>query len=135
MIWKIPVGRNITDNYQHGVAGNLIAAVDPESGIAAQPVLGIGLDCHVVERHPDTNAMLGGFALPQWDVLKEVVLRGTRAFPGLRWQHWDIAFARDGPTALEVNLYAGGGTDIAQVSHGKGLLDDTLSRLVRDSPP
>jgi hypothetical protein len=36
---------------------------------------------------------------------------------------------------LEVNLYAGGGTDIAQVSHGKGLLDETLSRLVRDTPP
>ena len=135
VIWKIPVGGNITDNYQHGVAGNLIAAVDPESGIAAKPVLGIGLDCHVVERHPDTNAVLGGFALPEWDALKEVVLRGTRAFPGLRWQHWDIAFAREGPTALEVNLYAGGGTDISQVSHGKGLLDESLSALVRDSRP
>ena len=135
VIWKIPVGSNITDNYQHGVTGNLIAAVDPETGIAGAPVLGIGLDCHVVERHPDTNAMLRGFALPQWDVLKDVVLRGTRALPGLRWQHWDIAFARDGPTVLEVNLYAGGGTDIAQVSHGKGLLDETLSRLVRDTPP
>ena len=131
VIWKIPVGRNITDNYQHGVAGNLIAAVDPESGIAAQPVLGIGLNRHVVERHPDTSAVLRGFALPQWDVLKDVVLRGTRALPGLRWQHWDIAFAREGPTVLEVNLYAGGGTDIAQVSHGNGLLDETLSDSCR----
>ncbi len=135
VIWKIPVGRNITDNYQHGVAGNLIAAVDPESGTAAAPVLGIGLDCRTVERHPDTNALLAGFRLPRWDHVKDVVLRGTRAFPGLRWQHWDIAFARGGPTPLEVNLYAGGGTDIAQLSHGKGLLDETLSQLVRDARP
>ena len=135
VIWKIPVGRNITDNYHHGAAGNLIAAVDPETGIAAKPIIGFGLDCRNVERHPDTNAVLGGFRLPQWDVVKEVVLKGTRAMPGLRWQHWDIAFARDGPTVLEVNLYAGGGTDIAQLSYGKGLLDETLSNLVRDAPP
>jgi hypothetical protein len=135
VIWKIPVGANITDNYQHGAAGNLIAAVDPETGVSKEAVLGIGLDCHVVERHPDTGATLAGFTLPQWDAVRDVVLRGTRVLPGLRWQHWDIAFARDGPTALEVNLYAGGGTDVSQVSHGRGLLDDELSRLVRDSPP
>jgi Sugar-transfer associated ATP-grasp len=135
VIWKIPVGANITDNYQHGAAGNLIAAVDPESGISREAVLGIGLDRHVVERHPDTGAILAGFELPQWEVVKDVALRGTRGLPGLRWQHWDIAFAREGPTALEVNLYAGGGTDVAQVSHGYGLLDDALERLVRGAPP
>lgn len=135
VIWKIPVGANITDNYQHGAAGNLIAAVDPETGVSTHAVLGIGLDCRTVERHPDTGFPLAGFALPEWDRLKEIALRGTRALPGLRWQHWDIAFARDGPTALEVNLYAGGGTDVSQVSHGRGLLDGELSALVRDSPP
>ncbi len=85
-------------------------------------VLGISLDCRIVDRHPDTGFPLAGFALPEWERLKEIALCGTRALPGLRWQHWDIAFARDGPTALEVNLYAGGGTDVSQVSHGKGLL-------------
>ena len=131
-IWKIPAGDNITDNYQHGAAGNLIASVDPDTGVAMHAVQGFGLDYRVVERHPDTDAVLRGVALPQWDVLKELVLRGTRSMPGLRFQHWDIAFARDGPTALEVNLFAGGGTNISQVSSGKGLLDADLEGIVRE---
>ena len=105
------------------------------TGVSNHAVLGFGLGIRVVERHPDTGAALAGVALPQWDVLREVVLRGTRALPGLRWQHWDIAFARNGPTALEVNLYAGGGTDISQVSSGTGLLDEQLEGLIRESRP
>ena len=83
VIWKIPVGTNITDNYQHGAAGNLIAAVDPETGVSKHAVLGIGLDRRVVERHPDTGAALRGVALPQWEALKDVVLRGTRVAAGI----------------------------------------------------
>ena len=64
----------------------------------------------------------------------DLALRGTRALPGLRFQHWDISFARDGPTVLEVNLCGAGGTDLSQTSSGKGLLDDSLMRLLREAP-
>ena len=133
VIWKIPVGANITDNYHHGAAGNLIAAVDPTTGVASPPVIGIGLDWRRVEQHPDTGVRLTGVLLPQWEAVKEVALNGTRALPGLKFQHWDIAFALSGPTALEVNLYAGGGTDISQVAGTNGLLDSELVGLMNES--
>ncbi len=134
-IWKIPVGRNITDNFEHGRSGNLLAAVDLDTGIALAAVAGIGRDRRVVERHPDTGAMLEGVALPEWSVVKDLALRGTRSMPGLRFQNWDISFARDGPTVLEVNLYGAGGTDLSQMASGKGLLDAEFVELIRHSSP
>ncbi len=130
-IWKIPVGRNVTDNFEHGKSGNLLAAVDLHTGTAQAALAGIGLDRRVVERHPETGATLAGVVLPQWDLVKDLALRGTRAMPGLRFQHWDISLARNGPTVLEVNLYGAGGTDLSQMSCGKGA---ARSRVRRTSP-
>lgn len=127
-IWRIAVGSNMTDNFSKGRSGNLLAAIDPVSGAVMRVVLGYGLEQRVVEVHPDTRSSFSDFTLPYWDRVREVCLRAAHAFPMLKFQHWDIAFGRDGPLILELNTT--GSIDIIQYASGRGLYDGSLRRLI-----
>jgi hypothetical protein len=127
-IWRIAVGSNMTDNFAKGRSGNLLAAIDPGSGKVMRVVQGYGLGQQLIDRHPDTGASFSSFALPNWDAVREVCLRAARAFPMLRFQHWDVAFTRSGPQILELNTT--GSIDIIQYASGQGLYDGPLRRLL-----
>ena len=126
--WKLPVGENITDHVI-GNSGNVKCYVDRETGRVEEVVRGPGpegtevfaLGQHGVpiEAHPDTGEPLRGVVLPDWDEAVALCLRAAAAFPGLRYQSWDLVLGEDGPLVLELNF--GGG--ILQVPGGPGLND------------
>jgi len=114
---KIPVGRNMADNY--GEHGNLIADIDPASGTLGPGLTGFGLDFHEVELHPDTGARIAGTRLPEWQRALDLARSAARMFPGIPMQAWDIALADRGPVLLEVNV--NGGMRLPQFVKGAGL--------------
>jgi hypothetical protein len=126
--WKIPTGDNISDNFQHGQSGNLLAAVDIEDGRVGKLVQGLGVDQKCLERHPDTGEQIQGVVLPYWRELKELCLEAAVLLPGFNLQSWDIVICDEGPILQEVQ---GGDFDVLQVSAQKGMLDDSLRQLLK----
>jgi hypothetical protein len=120
-IWKVPVGRNMTDNFNHGLSGNMLGQIDPETGLVKRVIRGVGLEQAEVAVHPETLKPLTGFVLPKWEEAVRVCLAAATALPGLRFQHWDIAMCPKGPIILEVN--DNGDLDLAQHAYHAGLYD------------
>lgn len=126
--WKVVVGNNMNDNYDGGRTGNLLASVDIRSGRVERAVHGYGPALKLFPEHPDSHRPLAGLQLPDWPAALELVKRGARAFPMLRFQHWDIALTAAGPEVLEVNVT--GGLDGIQFASGRGLYDERLRNFV-----
>ena len=120
-LWKIPRGQNVADNYWRG---NLLGALDAETGEVLRAVSNVGVDQQQHQVHPDTGATLLGWVVPEWFEAKQLCLKAAANLPGLRTQSWDIAIAEQGPVLIEVN--AGGDLNLPQIAHGRGLLDDSL---------
>jgi hypothetical protein len=125
--WKIPTGKNMTDNHSQGRSGNLVAAINIEDGRVGRVVDGMGVDQQHPEHHPDTGKRIQGFTLPCWRELKEICLEAAMVLPGFRLQSWDIAICEEGPVLQEVQ---DGGFSILQVSPEPGMLDDHLRQYL-----
>lgn len=126
-VWKLPTGRNMSDNFMHGETGNLIANVDLGTGLIGHAVTGVGANIRRVEHHPDTGLPLSNSRVPLWEETRNLVMAGASLFPGLRMQHWDVALCPEGPVALEVNVE--GSLDLHQLAGSKGIHDETMRRL------
>lgn len=126
-VWKLPTGRNMSDNFMHGETGNLIADVNLSTGLIGHAVTGVGANLRRVENHPDTGNPLSNSRVPLWEETRKLVTAGASLFPGLRMQHWDVALCPDGPVALEVNVE--GSLDLHQLAGSKGIRDETMRRL------
>lgn len=120
-VWKIVAGGNVADNFWRD--GNMLGALDPETGEVTRVVRGIAVDAVEVETHPDTGKALKGFRLPDWESLKETCLKAAATFPPLCLQGWDVALSDRGPVLFEVEG-DGGGAQMTQHAQGRGLLDD-----------
>ncbi len=118
--WKIPAGANLADNFWRD--GNMLGAIDPDTGEITRVVRGMAVDTVEIENHPDTGAPLKGRILPQWDQMKATALEAAATFPALWLQGWDIAIADRGPVIFEVEG-DGGGAQMTQHAQGKGLLE------------
>ncbi len=123
-IWRIPVGRNMTDNLDHGRSGNLCAQLDLDTGVVIAARKGVGLDQTEVELHPDTGNAVTGFAIPNWKETMELCAKAASLFPGLRLQSWDLAICAAGPVFVEVNSF--GSVDLPQHAHRRGLYEHWL---------
>jgi hypothetical protein len=130
-VWKIPTGSNMSDNFMHGDTGNLLGAVDVETGRVKRVVSGIGTSMKIVERHPDTGQSFTSLQLPAWNQTQELCMTAAAALPGLRYQHWDIALSTSGPLVLEVNVE--GSEDLPQLAYGNGLLDQHLREVLSEA--
>lgn len=131
-IWRVPVGRNITDNFLHGTQGNLVAHVDRETGRVGKVIQATSYEENAdgssgrrlgaeIDVHPDTGERIQGITLPNWDSIVTTCLNGAAALPGLRYQSWDAAIGPDGPLILELNYR--GGIDITQIPGTGGFFD------------
>jgi hypothetical protein len=126
-VLRVPVGRNVTDNFSHGASGNLLAPIDLRSG-----VLGVCRgsrsttwpDVTDVPMHPDTGQRIEGFVLPMWDKVVDLLDRGQRSVPRLRTLGWDIAPTEAGPLVVEANTTYD--VDLIQVAHKRGVGPDLL---------
>ena len=104
--WKIARAHNITDNFHMGSTGNLLAALDKHTGRIERVVTGLWPVGKNLTHHPDTQQALCGKMLPDWDQAMAMCLSAATCFPGLRLQHWDVAFCREGPVLMELNTEA-----------------------------
>jgi hypothetical protein len=116
---KIATGDNVADNYWR--AGNLLGAVNPDTGRICRTVTGSGEALTIDPSHPDTGGPITGTELPDWPALVDLAKRAAWTLPGVRTQAWDIAVTDRGPVLLEVNF--GGDLNLAQLAWGRGVLD------------
>lgn len=126
--WKVPSIKNHTDNYVKGTAGNLLADIDLDTGVARRVVSGAGVDLCLNPKHPDTGLPILGEPVPAWNELMELMPRAALAFPGFRIQHWDVGLTSRGPVVYELNTSGGYAGDLAT---GSGIYDDHMKRFVK----
>jgi Sugar-transfer associated ATP-grasp len=128
-IWKISVGVEDSDNFRHGASGNMLAALDLETGEVLRVIGGTGFDQQVDPVHPVSGRPLVGFKVPFWSEIKALVCDANLAFPGFICPGWDVAICEDGPKILEVNQF--GDIDLSQHAYRKGFLDDAMMSLLQ----
>ncbi len=126
-IWKIPVGNNVADNAWRD--GNLLAGIDPETGLVTRVIDGWGPDEGEIERHPDTKEMIKGVLLPEWDKFKALCQDCAKAFAGMQLQAWDITITPEGPVMLEIN--GAGDFSIPQRATAQGLMTGRLREFYK----
>jgi predicted ATP-grasp superfamily ATP-dependent carboligase len=122
--WGIPAGRSQVSNFAKGETGNLIGGLDLATGRVTRVLGGAGRGRREVELHPISGRRMEGFLLPDWREAVELCLRAATAFPGARWQNWDIALTPKGPVLLELN--SSGDVYAAQYLTEKGILAGPL---------
>lgn len=125
---KIATGKNPADNFWRD--GNMLGAIDLETGEIVRTVRGTGAAMEVNGVHPDTGQKLVGTVLPDWDALKALAGVASTFTHGLRTQCWDIALTDRGPVLLEVNW--SGDLNLPQLAHGTGLFTETYVAHLRD---
>jgi len=128
-IWKINAGRDDSDNFCYGASGNMLAALDVQTGEVVRVISGTGLSQLTNPVHPLTKASLVKFRLPYWDEIKSLACEAQLAFPGYICPGWDIAICEDGPKILEVNFF--GDIDLSQHAYRRGFLDQEFLSLMR----
>lgn len=125
-VFKVPSDRNMADNYWR--SGNMLAALDTNTGAFRRVVSGTGADLQVHEKHPVTGKSFAGMKLPDWKEVRALCSEAPKVFPAVKTQSWDIALTGKGPVVLEVNW--GGDLNLHQIAHGQGMLQgDYLEHL------
>lgn len=119
---KIIVGDNISDNFAKGTSGNLLAAIDGDTGVLSRAWGSTKKDWPVItafQRHPDTGHEIEGFRLPFWGELVDLAIRAQSSLPELRSAGWDIAATDQGLMLVEANVRFD--LSILQIAHQRGL--------------
>lgn len=99
-------------NLHQGAVG---AGIDISSGVTLNAVQGQ----RVVTEHPDTNHLIAGMQIPDWDVILDISAR-CYELTGLGYIGVDIVLDRDlGPLVLELNARPG---LAIQIANQQGLL-------------
>jgi hypothetical protein len=130
-ILKIPTGNSMTDNFGRvGEYGTIVAEVDQDSGEIVRALQGIAPNMKSLDVHPDTGAALVGFRIPNWPDYLSVLYYATRAFPGVRLQHWDIAVSDKGPIVYEMNTF--GGFGLPQIATRRGFYNEEFSEFMNE---
>lgn len=122
--WKIPTGKNMTDNFSSGKTGNLLGRVNLKTGLVEGVTGGTGFEITGYHDHPDTGKPLVGITLPDWEEMINLCLKAATALPGLRLQHWDVAMSQRGPVLMEANSF--GVFSGHQIACRSGIYDEIL---------
>lgn len=99
---RIGTGGSKIDNAH---AGGIFAEVDKETGIVISKAMNYKLKRFI--RHPDTQTIIPGFEIPEWDKVLMLVKEASKLIPEVSLVGWDIAISTDGPTIVEVNHMPG----------------------------
>ena len=129
--WKVPTGDNIVDNTGAWTNGNMVAAVDADTGEILSLWRGQDGHARAATLHPDTGIQLTGRYLPDWPALRQYVSCAAAQFPDLRLQAWDIVPSDSGVMSFEINLVTESTVFANQFVHGKGLLDERLRKALK----
>jgi hypothetical protein len=129
-IFKINVGGRDSDNFEHGASGNMLAAVDIETGKIIRAISGVGLKQTWNPKNTISGMDIVGFQIPCWDEVLKLVKSAHPVFPGFLCGGWDIAICEDGPRILEINMI--GDTDLSQHAYRVGFFDDHFLSLMNE---
>ena len=124
--WKVPAGKNVADNFWR--KGNILAAVDYETGKISRAIRGFALDQEELTHHPDTNAPLVGATIPNFNAVLELSLEAARVFNDIRIIGWDIAPTEHGGVIVEGN-YAPD-FKLVQMAERRGILDGRMNAFL-----
>ena len=110
--------------------GNLVCALDPDTGTirTARTKDAFGTTDH--ESHPVTGAPLVGETLPMWDRVLDLARTCAPIFSPIRYQSMDIAITPAGPMLIEINT--GGSFTLPQFASGRGFLTDEVREFFRE---
>lgn len=126
--WRIPVGKNMTDNFCHGVSGNLLGGIDTETGRVTQVYGRVNDKISLVKHHPDTGYSFENLMIPDWDRVIKMLMLAGKNMTGLNLQNWDIALTDQGPVITEINVF--GDMDIHQYANRQGFRSPKLEKVL-----
>lgn len=106
-------GVNSVDNFHKGGMGVL---VDYERGILIGDAY--DKDLNKYTNHPKSKIKFDGFKIPNFDIVKKIVLEAAKVNKNIRIVGWDVAITEDGATFVEGNRRPG--FDLIQVLYKKG---------------
>jgi hypothetical protein len=133
---KLPAGANITDNFAHGSSGNLVAAVDIDTGTLSQAWRSARSDWPVMrptDVHPDTGHQIRGTTFPLWAEVVDLSLRAQMSLPQAGTVGWDITASDGGVMLLEANGHYS--IDILQVAYQRGVGSELMSVIEHQIHP
>jgi hypothetical protein len=115
-VFRMAIGSNRTVDNVH--AGGIIAAIDLGTGRLGR-ASNLGTDARLgwLDAHPDTGQQITGEQLPMWNEVKDLAVRGHRAFNDRAIIGWDIGITPDGPILVEGNY----GPDVDMMQRPTGV--------------
>lgn len=117
--WKIPSGGTVADNFWR--SGNMLGGIDVATGRVIRVLRRTSTGTEPVHQHPKTGASFDGLVFPEWDQMRDVVMRGAAAVPSCHFQGWDVALTDRGPVLIELEG-DGGDPIMEQLCFDSGLL-------------
>ena len=127
---RLPVGNSITDNFSKSMSGNLIAAVDKDTGVLSDAWGSAQAEWPVIRAtsiHPDTGRKIRGAVFPCWSKVRDLALKAHSSLPKLQTVGWDIAVTEDEVLLVEANDdYC---IEMIQVAYQRGLGNHLMSAL------
>ncbi len=110
---RIGNGINSVDNFH---AGGMATEIDLESGKLLRPAL--DKDLKEFDIHPVSKTKITNFQIPNWNEIKEMVLKAALESDKIKVVGWDVSITNKGPIIIEGNRRPG--FDVVQVSARKG---------------
>ena len=99
---RIGSGGAVVDNFN---SGGMVVPVDPKTGKLEK--YAVNKAGQAFERHPDTDILFEGYALPLWKQSLLLTYNASKKVPGVRLVGWDLCITPDGPVLVEGNHYPG----------------------------
>jgi len=119
---KLTAKGNVADNFWR--TGNMLAAIDVESGVMGKAITQSGIDGAFVENHPVTGQAIEGVSVPHWEEAKSMAQSAAKLLPNAVIIGFDIAITPNGPVIVEANCNPH--LAMLQMAHRKGVLDEHM---------
>lgn len=94
--FRVGVGGKVVDN---GASGGILCKLIDDGTI----VRCLNKDGAEFINHPDTNRVLVGFTIPEWDAAKQLAKTLAMKKPSIRFCGWDLALSEKGWIMIEGN--------------------------------
>lgn len=85
--------------------GGFITNIDIKNGILLDTKT--FSDLKSLDRHPDTNVLINGTKLPNWDIVTKKIIDTAKKFPYISFIAWDVVITKEGFSVIEGNASSG----------------------------
>ena len=110
--------------------GGITALVDISTGILKRPALHKHKNKKIewINSHPDTNEIIEGVVIPNWDNVKKSIVDIANSFDFLNYVGWDLVVTNEGIKIIEGNNYSD--VNILQI-HKPLLVDERVKKFYK----